>query len=341
MRITNEMIADNLQFVMSQNLNNLNSSFMRMSTERKFQRASDDPADALKTMQSLHSVSDIDQYNDCISEAKSWEQNTESTLNVINQVIKSAQETVTAANGSNNTGDNGINATKLEGLQDELIQTLNSNFNGRYVFGCSQSGPAPFKVGTAADGASNVGKLMFYDYNASTPGYIPFSSINTGNAAGKELTLPIDIGLGMKVDASGKVVADTALDAQTSSVKTLALNMDASGSTDLFDVIGGAVKKLRSSSGRVDLSTEIQQTQDAQSKVLKSITDIGQKTNMLDFMSDKITSDNLNQQSRLSGLEGVDMEQAIMSFQMQQMVYNASLSVGAKIIQPSLVDFLK
>ncbi|HHZ12815.1 MAG TPA: hypothetical protein GX394_02750 [Clostridiales bacterium] len=42
-----------------------------------------------------------------------------------------------------------------------------------------------------------------------------------------------------------------------------------------------------------------------------------------------------------SHVEDVDHEQVIMEFLMAEMVYRSSLSVGARIIQPTLLDFLR
>jgi flagellar hook-associated protein 3 FlgL len=43
----------------------------------------------------------------------------------------------------------------------------------------------------------------------------------------------------------------------------------------------------------------------------------------------------------MSENEDVDMAETIMNLQNEENVYRASLSGGARIIQPSLVDFLK
>jgi flagellar hook-associated protein 3 FlgL len=39
--------------------------------------------------------------------------------------------------------------------------------------------------------------------------------------------------------------------------------------------------------------------------------------------------------------ECVDEARALMLLQMSETVYNASLAVGARVIQPSLIDFLR
>lgn len=343
MRITTGMIADNYIGMLSDGLNRLNNYFEQMSSEKKFSRASDDPADAMKAYQSLHELDEISQYSDSISEAKSWVNNSESTVNIVNEIAKSAQETVNAANSNAtlNSDDEKTYEMKLEGLQSELLQTLNSTFSGRYVFGGPQSGPAPFRAGTAAeDGAVNDGKLMIYNYNGNPPSYVPFSGINSSSESSMSLTLPVDVGLGMRTDSNGKVVAGTAMDIQTSSIKMLALNMSGTGCENLYDVIGDAVSKLKNG-GMPDLGGDITKLQSAQDGILQVTTGIGEKTDMLDFLSGRNDANSISQKSRLSQIQDVDIEQAIMQYQTQQEVYNVSLSVGSKILQKNLFDFLE
>ncbi|MDR3645348.1 MAG: flagellar hook-associated protein FlgL [Clostridia bacterium] len=343
MRITSGMMMDNLSGTLTESLSSLNASFERVSTEKKFTRASDDPTDAVKTLQSLHTLSSLTQYQDNIDETTSWVNNTESTVNIVNQIATSAQETLTAASNTATTGttDASAYAQTLQSLQTELVQTLNTTFSGRYVFGGVQTGAAPFKVGTTADdGADNNGKLMYYDYNAATPSYVAFSSINTTSSSGMQLTLPVDVGLGMRMDASGKAVSSTVFEAQTSGISLLAANMTATGCSDLFDTLGSAITKLQAG-GTVDLTDELSDVQDEQDSVLTTDVGLGEKSNMLTFLGDKNQTDTLNQQSRLSELQDVDVTKAITEYQMRQMVYQASLSVGAKILQSSLIDFLK
>lgn len=68
--------------------------------------------------------------------------------------------------------------------------------------------------------------------------------------------------------------------------------------------------------------------------------EIGVKTNRLELTLNRIEDDNVNLRGLLSKNEDIDMAETIMNLQMQQNVYNAALSVGAKIISLSLVDFI-
>jgi len=69
--------------------------------------------------------------------------------------------------------------------------------------------------------------------------------------------------------------------------------------------------------------------------------EIGVKTNRLELTLNRIEDDNVNLRGLLSKNEDIDMAETIMNLQMQQNVYNAALSVGAKIISLSLVDFIR
>ncbi|HEV7962737.1 MAG TPA: flagellar hook protein, partial [Actinoplanes sp.] len=45
--------------------------------------------------------------------------------------------------------------------------------------------------------------------------------------------------------------------------------------------------------------------------------------------------------SQLSDVEDVDLPKTIMEMQLQQTAYQAALAASAKVIQPSLIDFLR
>ena len=68
---------------------------------------------------------------------------------------------------------------------------------------------------------------------------------------------------------------------------------------------------------------------------------VGAKQNRIDLMADRLSQQEVIAQKVLSNNEDVDMEKVIVEFTTQESVHNAALSVGSKIIQPSLIDFLR
>lgn len=70
-------------------------------------------------------------------------------------------------------------------------------------------------------------------------------------------------------------------------------------------------------------------------------SEIGVKMNRLELTSNRIDDDTLNLTELLSKNEDADIAEVIMNLNMEESVYKASLSGGAKIIQLSLLDFLR
>ncbi|PKM67413.1 MAG: flagellar hook-associated protein 3 [Firmicutes bacterium HGW-Firmicutes-2] len=76
-------------------------------------------------------------------------------------------------------------------------------------------------------------------------------------------------------------------------------------------------------------------------KLLNTRAEIGGKINRLELTINRLSEDNLNFTDLLSKNEDVDYAEVIMKMAAQEMVYNASLAASAKIIQPTLLDFIR
>ncbi|MFW5648199.1 MAG: flagellar hook-associated protein FlgL [Candidatus Alkaliphilus sp. MAG34] len=68
---------------------------------------------------------------------------------------------------------------------------------------------------------------------------------------------------------------------------------------------------------------------------------IGAKINRVELISDRIDGDIINLRELQSKLEDADFEESVIQLMNEENVYRAALSVGARIIQPTLLDFLR
>jgi flagellar hook-associated protein 3 FlgL len=68
---------------------------------------------------------------------------------------------------------------------------------------------------------------------------------------------------------------------------------------------------------------------------------IGAKVNRLDLQETRLENTRINYEELLSKNQDADLAEVIMQLKMQENVYRASLAAGARIIMPSLVDFLR
>jgi flagellar hook-associated protein 3 FlgL len=109
---------------------------------------------------------------------------------------------------------------------------------------------------------------------------------------------------------------------------------------DLLTNLADLASQVRSgSSNSIDTAID---TLDTRTTTVKSrLADIGARTNRVDAMRDRNSADSISLRSNLSAVEDIDLPKALMDMQMQQVAYQAALQTTAKVIQPSLVEFLR
>ena len=75
--------------------------------------------------------------------------------------------------------------------------------------------------------------------------------------------------------------------------------------------------------------------------ILKHIAQVGAKENRVDELAQRAEYTKSNIQEMLSNTEGIDIAETIMDFKWLESVHQYALSVGAKSIMPTLMDFLR
>ena len=93
--------------------------------------------------------------------------------------------------------------------------------------------------------------------------------------------------------------------------------------------------------GTDELTLLIGQIQDSQNHLLTRTAEIGGRQRRLELLESRYEADNLNYEKMRSDAEDADMAEVIMYLKMAETVYQAALSSGARIIQPTLMDFLR
>ena len=69
--------------------------------------------------------------------------------------------------------------------------------------------------------------------------------------------------------------------------------------------------------------------------------EVGAKTNNLEAMLEQNQRQSIDMSEILSKNEDIDYSQKIMEYTNMETIYKASLSTGARVIQPTLLDFLR
>lgn len=114
---------------------------------------------------------------------------------------------------------------------------------------------------------------------------------------------------------------------------------------DVFDDIFEALIELRDElrAGNIDdiSGTTLGNIQDALDSLLSGRADVGARANRLGLAADRLHQLELNIEELLLDTEGVDIARALTDLKVTENVYRSALASGARIIQPTLLDFLR
>lgn len=111
--------------------------------------------------------------------------------------------------------------------------------------------------------------------------------------------------------------------------------------SDLFANLNQLKTDLNNGASGNTISAHLTEIDTHLGEVGTAQADLGAKTNRIDLIQNRLNEQKTVATKIMSNNEDADYAETIINLNTQQNVYNASLSVGAKIIQTSLVDFLR
>lgn len=301
MRITNNMLINNVMLHLSNNLTRTQKYQNQLATGKKISVPSDDPIVASKSLKLRTDVAEIDQYRRNADDALSWMEITEATMNQINEVVQRFREiTVQASNGTNTKEDMEKISAEAKELRTQLIHLANTTYAGRYLF----SGYKTDKPLLDENGCFNI------DVTNS-----------------EEIRFEIGIGDDINVNVPGSDLFNRGSDGKQGEKCSL---------IDTFDRIIAAMDSgdhSQASALLADLDVEVE-------NLLRVRAGLGARMNRVELTSNRLDEDYTNFTKLMSLNEDVDIAEAIMNLSNEMNVYQASLATSARVIQQSLVDYL-
>lgn len=108
----------------------------------------------------------------------------------------------------------------------------------------------------------------------------------------------------------------------------------------VFDTLADLAAALRADDGAA-VSTGITDVKAALARVTDALADVGTRTNRVDAARDRASAAVLTLGSAYTELTGVDIAATVMDLQMQEVAYKAALGAASRVVQPSLLDFLR
>jgi flagellar hook-associated protein 3 FlgL len=245
-----------------------------------------------------------------------------SALSVRSDQAANAQYTRNAANGDAwlTTADSTLTTveTLMNRVRDLTVQGANDG---------ALSTEAKESIATELDGlkksllaAANttyLGRTVFAGNSDAGVAFQPDYSF-TG-AAGSTVERRIGPDTTVRVDADGAAAFGT-------------------GSSSVFALIDDTVNDLRSG---VNVTPRLAQIDDRMKAIVGEHAQIGGRQTRIDKATDSLASGATSLETQRAGLEDVDLGKVILDLKTQDVNYQTAIAVTARVLQPTLMDFLR
>lgn len=312
MRVTQSMLSSNM-------LRNLSSSYSKMgklqnqiTSGSKISRPSDDPVIAVKGIGYRTSLNKVEQYKRNMGEVENWLDTSDDTLDHVGQALIRVQELVTnSANDSNTDEDREKMKKEIDQIKLQIRDLANTKVGEKYLFSGTNT-LSPLFGKDPVSGDQTFVDQVFIDGSAGgiapTPGYTN--------------TVEVEVYDGVNLN-----------------VNTDAVQMFAQ-IDDMLTKIQADLSNPAGTSGIV-LGNHLGTISKVQNSVLENRADIGARQNRAEMMTNRLATQEGVVTKQLSDNEDIDYERVITDMITQESIHQAALSVGSKIIQSTLVDFIR
>lgn len=310
-RITSRLMNDNIIRNLMTNRSQLNQTQEQIASGKRVTTPSDDPTATIGILNSKTTLSKIENYLNNTNMAESELEITDKAILSAVEVVHRVKElTVKAANVT--TGKEEL--TAINGELEQLIQQVkdigNTKFGNKYVFGGVKTELEPFTTETNG---------IKYNGTPETGEYKRLMEI------GDNITIEMNV--------SGDQLFGQSYEDLTATPPVVGKG--------LLNTLTKLSNELKAASPNPDnIRSKLTDLENDLTNLLDNQAAVGGIISRLDMTKLKLEDDSLTVKKFKSSVEDIDLAQSITELNFQQTALQASLQVSAKVIQPSLLNFI-
>ena len=301
------------------------------STLKKLNAPSDDPVSASKVLETRTDKVNNDQFSLNAKLAETLLNNTDHVLSELSEVVSRAKEiAIGQSSGASSNDDTRVGiAEEVDQLYKHAVAVANTRIGDRYLFGGYRTSKPPVDPEGAYQGDTGqimveIAKGVFLSTNLT--GIEAFNTNPQGSAdARSEAYLQ---------GAQGQNRGPASIESDEDENKAKVENVN------VFDEI----QKLRIGllSGNTEgIQSTLERLDGLHSRLVGMRAKVGSRLNGLQGTQQTIERQNITNSQLSSALEDADMVQVVGDMAKEESVYKSALSTSQKLIQPTLLDFLK
>lgn len=370
MRITRSMMVNNMEYWASKQTEKLNDAQTVVASGKQINKPSDDPEATGQILKDRATISVYGQYESNISQAQTWIETSNTTLDSVNSLLQEAQDVLSSLS----TGDAGTSASEeLGNIYEQVLSLVNSRYGSGYRYSGNHSATIPYSNNVEVSGG--VSSDIMFDLAAdasevtveitdstgaivrtltTTSGGVEGTNTITWDGCNEDGNLLSDGDYGFTVSASdeeGNAVASYPSYRGDEGGKEIIIgeNSIVTLNNDGSKIFGNALKTLSQAITALkdtgtdstvisDLSASLE---DASSQIEADQVILSNKNSLLENSTSRLDELKTYVNGRISDTEVGSTERAAVELQAQETAYETTLEAAAKVLKmPKLSDYL-
>ncbi len=379
MRIPTTLFSNNLLSHIEKSAERIFWNNQRIATQKRIQRPSDDPIGTSKAIKLHKNITFNEQWIENATDALSWLNSSEIPVtNIIDLLTTASVLAVTGASETIGQDARLALGDVVNQLLEDIVSEANTQFKGKYIFGGFETRDAPYTIqNTVTDQAFSFAAAQ-YDtaLNLSPPAHILSGTVvvehaTTGTIYTEGVDYTIDYRNGTITVLSAGSMPSFPPDNYLIDYRTQIYDVDVNpigitgeikrkiGDSEIITInlSGNELFNLSSGEKTFDVLMEFRDAlyADDTNAIIQSMTKIesatkisrasleiiGAKQSRINDILPQLDLRDTQLRADLSQVEDVDMAREITDYEKNQIAFQSILQMSARILQLSLLNFLR
>lgn len=359
MRVSDKMNQNQFLSNIQKNRTELSSLQNQAATMKRINKPSDDPIGAAKALQNRTENKNLEQFDRNILFARSFLENSESTLSQLGEAVVRAKElAMQGASDTNGGVPRQMISEEVSQIYNSVVEMSNRRFGERYIFGGYQTTEAPFTK--AGEFRGDNGQIQIQNHKGQfLPMNLSGSQIFLGEDLGYEGAIKrqwevpktleelqdykiSEVQKEIEQDVQSEDMIEMRGPASVGRVQRLSETDPVSGQAgaNIFSLITTLEAALRTND-KVSIQSVLEPLDQALNQINLARAEVGGRLNQMNATSDGIQKTIVENKAQNSLIEDADLFKVMTDLNKSDTALKATLETSNKIMSQSLLDFLR
>lgn len=358
MRIADKMQFEQVKTNIGKNRTQMSELQNQAASQKRVNKPSDDPLAASRVLSNRIDLQGNKQYGKNLTYAKSFLEYTDQSLGELTEVMVRAKELALSqsSDGASNEQSRRAVATELEQLFNQMVAIGNRKLGDRFIFGGFSTQNSPFDekgeyAGDSGEMMIHIDKETFIPMNVTGAriflgeGISPDGMVKSGPAQAKTIEELEERQLHAKQTAESQRMQQQASPSMRgpASVNPAANGgkvLQPRGGLNLFSIVNDLMVGLQTDD-KAAVQGTLEDLDLALQQVVLTRAQVGSRGTIIDNFTATNEKMKVENRAAISSLEDADVFSTVSDITKTESALQATLETSGKLIQPSLLQFLR